>query len=109
MSVNEASLTAIFQNFTSKLPIAVKKILSIAPNGDFLDGGSFCRIMATDEIANASQELHVDFAKRSYLPIFDTGDNDFIVFDYKNNQWAKFNIVDEINFNNTDDLSALLK
>lgn len=108
VSINEASLTGIFHNFTTKLPITVKKILSVVPNGDFIDGGTFCRIMATDEIANASLELHVDFSKHSYLPIFDTGENDFIVFDYQNNQWAKFNIVDEVGFNFTNDLSVLL-
>ena len=60
------------------------------------------------EIINATADLEVDFVAHALLPIFDIGDNDFVVFDFSENCWCLFNIVDEIKFRKTKDLINVL-
>ena len=53
--------------------------------------------------------LHVEFKKKGLLPVADCRENDFILYDFINGMWAKFNIVDEIIFKERLSLEELLK
>lgn len=91
------------------LPDNIRKIISLNKNGAFYDDLSFLRALSHDEIVGAAEELLVDFIGINLLPIFDSGDNDFIVFDLVEQCWYKFNIVDEIKFSKALDLSEYLR
>ena len=87
----------------------VKKILSRMVemnNTEFLDNGY--RVLDYEEIIDADDDLHVDFSSKGLLPLFDCSDNDFIVYDVNNNEWLKFNIVDEVKFRENSELEELL-
>ena len=90
------------------IPDYVKKIISIDDNSVFYDDRGFLRKLSTSEILNATEQLHIDFIGISLLPIFDIGDNDFIVYDLKERCWYLFNIVDEIKFKKAANLTKYL-
>lgn len=94
--------------FACKLDDYVKKILSYSEDGIFFDEDGVLRLMATDEILAACEELHVDFISKKIIPIFDSGDNNFIVLNIGSNTWSKFNIVDETIYKNNKTLDELL-
>lgn len=43
------------------------------------------------------------------IPLFDTGDNDFIIYSFEDSTWNMFNIVDRCEFYQSSDLSHLLQ
>ncbi len=86
------------------------KVLALCetvPEGIFFDG-TFCRKLSTSEILNAKEMLHVDFPAAGILPVFDCGDNDFIVYRLTDKKWVKFNIVDETSFSESEDWKKLI-
>jgi hypothetical protein len=93
------------QLYGAEIPTCLQKVVSISPEGMFFDGDDTLRLLAKTEIIEASKELQVDFIGLQLIPIFDTGDNDFIVFDIESNIWCKFNIVDSIKFKRKKALS----
>ena len=96
------------QIYKSNLPNEVARLFSVCPEGCFLEGNNFRRLMSIEEIANAPSELHVNFASLGIIPLFDTGDNDFIVYDFIHGCWKKFNIVDETPFGAKKTLQDIL-
>lgn len=80
------------------LPEAVIKVLSYNKAGEFFDSDDICRLMSTDEVANASKELGVDFIAVGIVPVIDIGDNCFVCFDLASNEWLKYNIIDVIGY-----------
>ena len=104
--LDEDKVRKITDIYSDKLPEIVKKIISCSESGGFLDDE--LRILSYAEVVNAENDLHVPFKELGIVPLFDSGDNDFIVFDYTNNIWAKFNIVDKILFKKRHSLEELL-
>ncbi len=104
--IDDKKIKSIYQKYTDQLPDLLKKIVCYCDSGVFLDDET--RILSFVEIADADKELHVQFAQLGILPIADCGDNDFIVYDYKNSDWAKFNIVDKTLFKKRATLAELL-
>ena len=82
------------------------QVFSSIPNGEFFDSDDIIRLLSHDEILNASRELDVDFVELQLIPLMDTGDNDFIVFDIDGGNWCKFNIVDSIKFKHKESLEG---
>ena len=99
----------ICNTYKKSVPLFVQKLISMSETEMFLDGEKFCRFMAFDEIICAREELHVDFSRYGIIPFFDTGDNDFIVYDCENNIWKIFNIVDKISFLEKNTLNEFLQ
>ena len=54
------------------------------------------RILSIEEIRDANEDLEVDFISLQLIPLIDCYDNDYICYDFKNDIWVVFNIVDEI-------------
>ncbi len=104
--IDEERIKNIAEKYTDQIPDLVKKIISYSDSSIFLDDE--IRILSFEEIIDAETELHVPFRKRSFLPVADCEDNDFIVYDYKNSLWAKFNIVDKTAFKKRQTLEELL-
>ena len=114
-SISTELANKINSAYQTVLPQDVLKLLGVEPNGCFLEKigilflrVTLCRLLSTDEILNASKELHVDFVAHGVIPLFDKSDNNFIVYDYKNNQWKKFNIVDETSYGAKNSLKDIL-
>ena len=105
-TIDNEKINHITEKYSDQLPDIVKKIVSYSDSGIFLDDE--IRILSYEEILNAEKDLHVPFKDLCILPLADCEDNDFIVFDYKNSLWAKFNIVDKTIFKKRQTLEELL-
>lgn len=89
--------------YKAELPEMIKKIVSLSMESEFVDDK---RLLSLKEILAADKELGTDFVVRKLIPIFDGMDNDFIVYDLQEKNWALFNIVDLCQFGKRDALSA---
>jgi hypothetical protein len=90
------------------LPDEVKHIVSLSKDTVFYEDFSLLRGLSHAEISDASSDMAVDFIGKELLPLFDIGDNDYIVYDITEKVWCKFNIVDEVKFSKSKSISALL-
>lgn len=93
--------------YEGDFPEIVEKIISDCEEAVFLDED--IRVLSFDEIINAKQELHVDFQNQQMIPIMDCGENDFVVYHFKDGIWSKFNIVDETVFKKKNSLEEMFK
>jgi hypothetical protein len=92
-----------------QLPEAVKRVVSIiGSNTLFYEDKDILRSLSESEVLNATKDLSVDFVGKSLLPLFDIGDNDFIVYDLSEKCWYLFDIVDEVKFKKSEDISGYL-
>jgi hypothetical protein len=108
VQINKAFIDALEKFYGASFPDEVKRAASISSETVFYDDLPILRGLSNDEVMNASAELSVDFAYNHLLPLFDTGDNDYIVFDTKEKCWYLFNIVDETKFKKASKLSHYL-
>lgn len=105
LEINEEIVKQIEKEYNTKLPKVAKALISASNSTIFFEDGK--RILSIGEITDAEKDLHVNFKSKGLIPIIDCSDNDFIVYDFLNKRWAKFNIIDEILFkikNNIDEL-----
>ena len=113
-AVEEQSVNALFadelaKTYNAELTEYIKKLLSSSAESIFFENDDILRLLSHNEILNASDELSVDFTGLRLIPIFDTGDNDYIVFDIGNDKWCKFNIVDSVKFKQKSLLSEFFR
>lgn len=106
-AIDQNKLQTIYAIYTGRFPETLERIISGSNESVFFDDDT--RILSFAEMVDAEQDLHIDFKRKELMPIADCGDNDFIVYDYANNVWAKFNIVDETIFMKRAELGELLK
>lgn len=106
-TVDGGRVSEVERVYGAELPEVLKKIISNNEETIFLDDG--VRILAFKEILNAKEELHVDFKADGIIPVADCGENDFIVYHFKETCWSKFNIIDEISFKKEKSIDALMK
>jgi len=92
--------------YSFALPNVIERIVSFSKNSVFFDDNT--RVLSFDEIITAQRDLQIDFADRGLIPLFDCGDNDFIVYNFKECFWAMFNIVDETVFKKRNSIEEVL-
>ena len=93
--------------YTKDLTEIILKMISNADEPIFLDDDS--RILSYSEIVDAEKDLHVKFKEKGIIPLVDCGDNDFIVYQFNNRKFSKFNIVDETIFKEKQSIEEILK
>lgn len=93
--------------YAEKLPEIILKIVSNAEEPVFLEDGY--RVLSYAEIIDAEKDLHIGFKGMSIIPLVDCGENDFVVYNFNDNIWSKFNIIDETFFKKKNKLEDLLK
>ena len=98
----------IEKKYHTRLSPYLRSILALCKDSVFWDSDTFCRLLSLSEIAQAPENLHVDFVRYAAIPFFDCGENDFIVYLLSENKWAMFNIVDEVFWKKNQTIEALL-
>ena len=106
--INNDFVTQLEKMYSTTLPEEVKRVVSLSDKTISYDDFSLLRGLSHAEIRDASADMAVDFISQGILPVFDVGDNDYIVYDTKEQTWSKYNIVDEIKFSKTQDLTEYL-
>ena len=104
--IDDKLVKEIIDKYDFDLPEIVKLIVSNAKDTLFFDDEY--RVLSFDEIIDAEKDLHVSFSEKKIIPLFDCGENDFIVYNSAEGIWSKFNIVDETFFKKKEKLSDLL-
>ena len=104
-SINTSTVQAVESIYGKCNNEEAKKLITISANPIHSNGW---RVLSLNEIMKASEQLQVDFADRGLLPLIDYFDNDFIVYDLKDAYWEMYNIVEDVKYMRTDDLSSLL-
>jgi hypothetical protein len=94
--------------YSAKLPDEIKRLLSIGRESMSYEDIPLLRSLSQSEVLDASADMQVDFIGKRLIPLYDVGDNDYIVFDISNQRWCRFNIVDEVAFSYSDRLSNLI-
>lgn len=108
LPIDSSFVSKVEDLYKTSIPEDVKRMLSISKDAVFYDDASLLRGLSNEEILNASSDMAVDFSDKHILPVFDVGDNDYIVYDFEEKCWYKFNIVDEIKFSKANSLSEYL-
>lgn len=104
--ISTLKIKSVENRYTEIKSKLVMQIVSCAEETNFFDDD--IRSLSFNEIIEAENDLHVDFKSKGLLPLFDCGENDFIVYHLCDNSWSKFNITDEIIFNKRPSLMELL-
>ncbi len=104
---NNQIISLVESKYNMHLSQYVRKVISVFPEGVFFDDTHFCRKLSLSEILSAESDLHVCFSQLGFLPLFDKGENDFIVFESSSNAFSLFNICDELIFKTSNNLSDL--
>ncbi|WP_028517448.1 hypothetical protein [Ruminococcus flavefaciens] len=107
LKIDEIKVNHIEKQYSEGIPKNVKRLISNCDKTIFFDNDNILRLLSFSEIMNAEKDLHVDFKSRNMIPLFDCGDNDFIVYNYKDANWAKFNIIDEVIFKTENNLEEV--
>jgi hypothetical protein len=93
--------------YSCKLPEIIKHILCIPYNSKNYDEQIILKKLSNDMILEAKEEIKSNFIEKNLLPLFDSGDNDYICYDYANNIWCMFNTVNDSVFNKQENFSEL--
>lgn len=105
-NIDEAKVTTMERKYHNELPDIVKKIISFSNETIIFDDE--WRSLSFIEIYNAKEDLHVDFITEKIIPLIDCGENDFIIYNFKKNNWSKFNIIDDCFFKQKITLEELI-
>lgn len=106
---NENLIKQIEAIYKCQLNDFASRVISIIDNGLPLDEENCLYKVSDGMIIAASEEMQIDFANIHLIPIFDYNDNDYICYDFANDQWCIFNIVDEIRCKENKELLDLVK
>lgn len=93
------------KQYKAKMPEEVTELYSLTSGGFVQVGdGDHWRILSPKDILDAPDDLGADFVALKKLPLADCKDNDFICYDFNNQRYEMFNIIDEIGFIRKDSL-----
>ena len=105
-SVMNDRVMALEKLYGCKLGEELAKVISYAGTIDFFDEER--RAFSFEEILNADEKYGVAFAERKLIPVIDAYDNDYIVYSFEKNQWAKVNLSDLVLFKIRDSFEKVL-
>ena len=106
VKINLETVKKIEDKYKCTLPEQVKKILSVSERQLFFDEER--RLLSTNEIENATEQLHVDFIQKGIIPIIDAYENDFISYNVKSKKWCFLNLNDGSIFSEDINLESIL-
>lgn len=66
------------------------------------------RRVSINEIKDSEKDLGIDFISNKIIPIFDVGDNDFIIYEISSKSFALFNITDSTTFKKRKNIKDIL-
>lgn len=107
VAIDAKKIEKIQRTYSVDLPEVIRKMITVANKPLFFDDGT--RMLSFEEIVDAEKDLHVAFKEKGIIPLVDCGENDFIVYHFRDRIWSKFNIVDETVFKKKNKLEELLK
>jgi len=90
--------------YKTTLSNELKKVISLNKAGVSYDDKSVFNGLSSNAIINAYNDLYIDFVGLNLLPLFDIGDNEYIVYDLKKRCYALYDISDDDEYSEESDL-----
>lgn len=98
--------TALEEVYHYDIPEEIIRILSSCAAPELFDENE-SRTLSIKEVINAEEDLQVPFRSEGMIPIVDLGDNDYIVYCFKDCSWRIYNVLDQSLFKETENFKDL--
>jgi len=106
----DISLISEIENlYEVELPDELKKIISLNKEGVLYNDMEYLQGLSSDDILDESDDLAAECTELDLLPLFDIGENIYIVYNLQKNCWSKFNSSEEDLFDEAKNLLEYLK
>jgi len=109
VQVDESLISEIEDLYEVGLSDELKKIITLNKEGVFYNDMETLQGLSADDIIDESDDLVSECNELDLLPLFDVGDNVYIVYNLNKKCWSKFNASEEDLFDEAKSLSEYLK
>ena len=104
VEIDKAIISEIEELYKTKFSTELGKIISLNKNGVSYDDKSAFNGLSANAILSAYDDLYIDFVGLNLVPLFDIGDNEYIVYDLKKRCYALYDISDDDEYSEESDL-----
>jgi len=104
VEIDKASVSKIETLYKTQFPSGVQKVISLNKEGVSYDDKSVFNGLSANAILNAYNDLYIDFVSLNLVPLFDIGDNEYIVYDLKKRCYAIYDISDDDEYSEESEL-----
>jgi len=104
VEIDKAIIGKIETLYKTKLSNELAKIISLNKDGVSYDEKPVFNGLSSNAILNAYNDLYIDFVSLNLLPLFDIGDNEYIVYNLKKGCYALYDISDDTEYSEESDL-----
>jgi len=104
VEIDRANTSKIETLYKTKFSIELQKIISLNKGGVSYDDKSVFNGLSAKAILNAYNDLYIDFVGLNLVPLFDIGDNEYIVYDLKKKCYALYDISEDDEHSEESDL-----
>jgi len=109
VQIDDSLISEIENLYEVELPDELKKIISLNKEGVLYNDMEYLQGLSSDDILDESDDLAAECTELDLLPLFDIGENIYIVYNLQKNCWSKFNSSEEDLFDETPNLLEYLK
>jgi lambda repressor-like predicted transcriptional regulator len=104
IKIDKAIISQIETLYNSKFSNELQKVISLNKDGVSYDDKSVFNGLSSNAILNAYNDLYIDFVSLNLVPLFNIGDNEYIVYDLKKRCYALYDISDDDEYSEEADL-----
>jgi len=109
VQIDDSLISEIENLYEVDLPDELKKIISLNKEGVFYSDMTALEGLSADDLLDESDDLAAECTELDLLPLFDAGDNIYIVYNLNKKCWSKFNLSEGSLFDEAKDLLEYLK
>ena len=104
VEIDKESISEIEALYKTKFSNELQKVISLNKDGVSYDEKSVFNGLSANAILNAYNDLYIDFVSLNLVPLFDIGDNEYIVYNTKKRCYALYDISDDDEYREASDL-----
>jgi len=109
VEIDNSLISEIENLYEVELPDELKKIISLNKEGVLYNDMEYLQGLSSEDILDESDDFASECTELDLLPLFDIGENIYIVYNLQKNCWSKFNSSEEDLFEETQNLLDYLK
>jgi len=95
VEIDRAIISDIETLYKTKFPGELQRVISLNKDGVSYDEKSVFNGLSSNAILNAYDDLYIDFVGLNLVPLFDIGDNEYIVYNLKKKCYALYDISED--------------
>jgi len=90
--------------YKTKFSGELEKVITLNKDGVSYDDKSIFNGLSANAILNAYNDLYIDFVSLNLVPLFEIGDNEYIVYNLKKRCYALYDISDDDEYSEESNL-----